>query len=92
MPVSGLHAHEVDALGVGTDADGGIIHFYGGGVSPWVAITDAPLGSLFFKTDGTRYLKTGAGDLQADWTEEVGGGAAACCPYEDPNFWMMRGA
>lgn len=84
-------AQEMDALGVGAQDD--VRAFLAGAANPWDAYISVPIGSRYFKSDGTWYWKSGAGDTSGDWTEIVGTGATPETPlYEDPHFWMLRGS
>lgn len=81
------HAVEQDAIGVGAQND--VIGVLGGSAAPWDAYVNVPVGSRYFKSDGTWYYKSGAGDTAGDWTALDIVGSECACPQDNELYWML---
>lgn len=56
-------ADEVEALSLDNK-----VGLFAGDAAPWdEVITNAPIGSRYFRTNGDSYKKTGSGDTSGDW-------------------------
>jgi len=58
-------AYEIDSLIVGQEPN--LIGIFSGGVLPHIAVPDAPLYSIYYRSTGETYRNVGGGSLEADW-------------------------
>ena len=56
-----------------------VLGLSGGVENPWDVYANAPPGSVYFRSDGTRFILTGGGDdwtVEADWIVEPAGASS----------------
>lgn len=78
-------AFNVEGVILSTSDSGNGVGLFAGDEDPWLVTEGLPVGSVYFKADGTKYRKTGPLDGETDWTVGIdpnaGGGTENCFPF-----------